>query len=538
MASIAALTENFEAGTNGAALSTSNTIFTSITGTAPDATFVDTSYEGGLAMQMATTAGALKTYRLDHSSQTEIWYGFALRIDVVPTATTTILQAYQGSTLACTIRILTDGTIQLRDNLVSRFISPVLTTGNWYWVSVHFKPGDATGARMKVYNNASNLIFDSGNGAATSTAATAIDSFRLGVTAGTGDCTYSLDRLLADDAEEVGAPVSSSTEIYELREDFENGADGDALTSTSTIFNTITGTGPAATFAENSYEGMLAMHVDVTGGAVKTYRVDYSPRTAAWYGFALRLGSAPTTVTTICNVQQAGTSAIAFTVRIQDDRTLQLRDGIASRFVSNALTLTEWYWVSVYFEPGSPTGAQMKVYDRTGSLVYDSGVGAATSTAATQMDSLRMGFTAGTGDAIFSIDHLRADTDVEVAPIPDGQTALNVDIDADPASPEADDVATLSAIAVGATGPYTYNWSQVGGELVTLSGSGSTRTFTAPTLIEAATLTFQCEVTPTEGDARTAFAEVPILPHNFWTMHGGSLVARKLSTQDDGSLVP
>lgn len=539
MATIAALTEDFESGSNGAALSTGNTIFSTISGAGPDATFVDTSFEGGLAAQMTTTGGVVKSYRVDHSSQSEIWFGFALRIDTVPTATTTIYQAFQGTTLACTIRLMTDNTVQLRDNLTSRFISPVLSSNNWYWVSVHFKPGDAAGARLKIYDAGSSLVYDSGNGAATSTAATAMDNLRVGLLATTGDCTYSIDRMLADDTDEVGPPSYSSTEITELREDFENGADGDPLDSTSTIFNTITGAGPDATFVENPYEGSLAMHVDVTGGAVKTYRVDYTAQTAAWYGFALRLGALPTAITTICNVQQAGTSAIAFTIRIQTDGTIQLRDGLVTRFTSSsALTPTEWYWVSVYFEPGSATGARLKIYDRAANNVYDSGIGVATSTTATQMDSLRMGYTAGSGDAIFSLDHLRADTDTEIAAIPDEQTALNVTIDSDPASPEADDTITLTTTATGATGPYTYNWSQVGGELVTLSGSGNTRTFTAPTLIEAATLTFQCEVTPTAGSPNTDFIEVPILPHNFWTMHGGSLVARKLATRDNGSLVP
>lgn len=538
MASIVALTEDFESGSNGVALSTGNTNFTSISGAGADATFVNTSFEGSLAMQMAMTGGTLKTYRIDHTAEAGVWYGFALRIDSSATATTTIFQAFQNTTLACTIRLLTDNTIQLRDNLTSRFISPVLSTGNWYWVSVHFVPGDAAGARLKVYDNSSSLIYDSGNGAATSTAATSIDNLRVGILASTGDCTYSLDRLLADDTDEVGAPATSSTEITELAEDFENGADGDPLDSTSTIFNTITGTGPDATFVENPYEGTLAMHVDVTGGNVKTYRVDYTAQTAAWYGFALRLGSLPTAITTICNVQESGTSAVAFTVRINTDGTIQLRDGLVTRFTSSALTLTEWYWISVYFEPGSGSGAQLKIYDRAASSVYDSGSGAATSTTATQMDSLRMGYLAGSGDAIFSIDHLRADTDVEIAAIPDEQTALNVTVDSDPASPEADDTITLTATASGATGPYSYNWSQIGGDLVTLSGSGNTRTFTAPTLIEAATLTFQCEVTPAAGSPNTDFTEVPILPHNFWTMHDGTLVARKLSTRDGGSLVP
>ncbi len=324
-------------------------------------------------------------------------------------------------------------------------------------------------------------------------------------------------------------------EITQLTEDFENGASGDALTTTSTIFTNISGTAPDATFVDNSYTGDLGMRVSVTAGQVKTYRADYTSQTSAWFGFALRFDVNPSTISTVFQMYQNTT--VAFAVRLMTDGSIQLRDGLVARFTSPVLTTNEWYWISVKFTPGSSTGSRLKVYNRAAVQVYDSGDGVATSTTATAMDNLRVGYLAGGGDATYSIDRLRADTTTEIAAVPDSGTAVSVEVAASPASPEADDVVTLTATAAGGTGPYTYSWTQVTGTTVTLSGSGATRTFTAPTLINAETLTFECQATPTVGSPATGSGEVPVLPHNFWTMRGGTLVPRRVKTMRGGSLV-
>lgn len=323
--------------------------------------------------------------------------------------------------------------------------------------------------------------------------------------------------------------------ITAISEDFENGADGIPLDATSAIFTAISGTAPDAVFSQDPYQGELAMLNGGTAGALKTYRVDYTAIPSGWFGFAIRLVSIPTAITTV--YQHYSNTTLAFSVRITTLGEVQLRDGTTTRFTSPAITVGEWYWVSVHFVPGSATGARLKVYNRATTNVYDSTDGAATSTTATQMDNMRVGIVAGTGDASFVLDHLRTDDSTEIAPLPDPASNVTVTLGASPASPGALDVVTLQATATGGTGPYTYAWSQLSGTSVSLSGSGSSRTFTAPALINASdTLTFECTATPTSGVAGVENTAIIVLEHNFWTMHGGTLVPRIIKTRVGGIL--
>lgn len=324
-------------------------------------------------------------------------------------------------------------------------------------------------------------------------------------------------------------------EITALHEDFEAGADGDIIDIATTIFNSITGPGPDAIYIDNGYEGDLGMQITSVGGQNKYYRTDITSESGFWMGFGVRMGMLPTVTTTIAGGYQGST--IGFTIRLTTLGEVQLRDGTVARFTSPALTVNEWYWISLKFIPGSSTGAYLKVYDRAATNVYDSGQGVATSTTATAIDNVRVGYLAGTGDIIVALDKLRADTTTEIPPVAAGSSNLTVVVEASPASPEADQVVTLTTTASGGVSPYTYAWLQVAGTTVSLSGSGASRTFTAPALINAETLSFQCTVTPTSGSAVAEVGEVPVLPHNFWTKRSGTLVPRRVKTMRGGNLV-
>lgn len=72
----------------------------------------------------------------------------------------------------------------------------------------------------------------------------------------------------------------------------------------------------------------------------------------------------------------------------------------------------------------------------------------------------------------------------------------------------------------------SYAWSQVSGTAVTLSGSGATRTFTAPANSAGTSLVFGLTVTDNGGATSTQDnMAVTVLPHVEWLMTAGGLVA-------------
>lgn len=72
----------------------------------------------------------------------------------------------------------------------------------------------------------------------------------------------------------------------------------------------------------------------------------------------------------------------------------------------------------------------------------------------------------------------------------------------------------------------SYAWTQTGGTSVTLSGTGATRTFTAPATLAGDTLMFSLTVTDNGGATSTADTmTVTVLPHTEWLMTSGGLTA-------------
>lgn len=81
---------------------------------------------------------------------------------------------------------------------------------------------------------------------------------------------------------------------------------------------------------------------------------------------------------------------------------------------------------------------------------------------------------------------------------------------------------TLSGSATNGT-PDTWTWVAPGG--ITLSGTGATRTFTAPANAAGISLTFSLTVTNANGTSSADTVVVNVLPHNEWMMTVGGLKA-------------
>lgn len=79
---------------------------------------------------------------------------------------------------------------------------------------------------------------------------------------------------------------------------------------------------------------------------------------------------------------------------------------------------------------------------------------------------------------------------------------------------------TLSATMAGTV--TAWSWTQTGGPAVVLSGTGDTRTFTAPATRDGANLTFGVRATVDGYTAPAVTATVVVRPHQWWVRWGGT----------------
>ncbi|HLR83956.1 MAG TPA: hypothetical protein VK059_03350, partial [Nocardioidaceae bacterium] len=128
-------TEDFESGSNGAVLSTSNTVFDSFYGN--DATFTDAhSVTGSLAGDF--TANGTQCMASTLTSEPVIYRRFYMWIDAIPTSNSFIAQAVESDSNRAQIRIEPDGSLAVRNAFVKVWTStaPIPTQE---WLRVEWK---------------------------------------------------------------------------------------------------------------------------------------------------------------------------------------------------------------------------------------------------------------------------------------------------------------------------------------------------------------------------------------------------------------
>lgn len=214
MAEITALVEDFDGGTAGSVISTTNSVFDSITGTGADATFsASAAYSGPLGMAHSSTAAG-KTFRANFASPL-LWHGFYWRPVTRPATTTIVWNVFAGAAKVADVRWLPTGELELRSGTTTVWTSPVLAL-EWHRLAILTAP-NATGTgqlRLRIYSGAgrdsSTPAHDSGAQVA-AVAGTALDNVRIGsLTADT--LSFHVDRMRADDAAEpAGVTVSGFT---------------------------------------------------------------------------------------------------------------------------------------------------------------------------------------------------------------------------------------------------------------------------------------------------------------------------------------
>lgn len=199
----------------------------------------------------------------------------------------------------------------------------------------------------------------------------------------------------------------------DLVETFESGSNGVTVTTANTVFDAKTGTGTAVFTNSSPFVGALSCRCTAATNNISLEET-FTGQGFLWFGFAMRVETAPSAVTAICQWYLADVLVAA--VRLNTTRTLNFRDNATTRWTSAAaLNLNEWYEVRVLINAAGDV-ARVKYYDDNGALVEDSGNLTLTSTVAASVDEINFGIVSGNVTAVISYDRLLADTTDEPAP--------------------------------------------------------------------------------------------------------------------------
>lgn len=154
MSTIAALTEDYAGAAAGVTISPANSIYDTITGTATSNAFNASGPSGGNGKsQRIACGGGNSINNADLTPVSALYVSFYFYLEATPSVNQSIMNWFSGVTKVGDLRILTDNTIQLRDNINSRWISSVpLALGEWHRVEVKMDPGEPLGHLANVWS--------------------------------------------------------------------------------------------------------------------------------------------------------------------------------------------------------------------------------------------------------------------------------------------------------------------------------------------------------------------------------------------------
>lgn len=255
MAAITALTEDFDGAAAGQNVTTSNSVFTAITGTGGTSVYNADEFDTGFPSMEVTATSTVRSHNTTHTAGAG-WRGFGLKVLATPTGSDTICGWYTsgGTVHGGDIRVLTDMTMQIRNKNSSAdwTSSTVITANTWYWVSIQV---DSNNARLKVYNT-SGLIIDSGARTANYDAGTP-DQFRLGsqnVTAVPTSTRFA--RMRGDDTTEVASGWTGGPGVAAYTQSTRTLVDASTSEGTVTLTQT---SGPTATSITGPTDGVFTV---------------------------------------------------------------------------------------------------------------------------------------------------------------------------------------------------------------------------------------------------------------------------------------
>lgn len=327
------------------------------------------------------------------------------------------------------------------------------------------------------------------------------------------------------------------TLLTELSENFNTGpSNGTAITTGNTVIDSLTGTGTFV-FANDiaAPEGTFWAKATTTTGLVNALMNANTTHSQFYTTFYFRSGT-PSAVYAFYQTSSAGTAVMS--LRLDVDMTVQIRDFNTTRYTTPALSPNTTYQFEIRCTPAQAAGATggtfVNIYTEGGSLVHSSGGITLSNTATATLDAHRIGVIAGSPTVTAYWDRIRVDDATSpgiVAPDP-----VVANAGADQTNIEPYSTVTLTGSATGGDSTYTYSWAQISGPSVTLSGTGASRTFTAPAGQSGSNLVFR--LTADDGaDSDTDDVTISVLSHNLFTKVGGAFFPRRKARRHTGSWV-
>jgi len=359
-------------------------------------------YDGTFSALWNGTTGQTLINRFDLASLTNIIdHGIAIRPQGTPNANTAILwvSASATSTVRASVRILSDGTIQMRqasssvwDSVANGFGTKIAGTNlNRWWFIEHVVT--ATTQRVKVWDDTQTLIEDSGN--ITYNGSTFDQAFG-GSQSSFWTCSY--DRhIIRDDSsfligprvvasnwtrtitEQLGLTDSLITEIvaFLLQNDFEAvGMIGAAFTAGETGYDNLTGQWARDQVLHyNGTQSARLNYANNNGLALKSFT---SAQAHVYNGWAENFNTRPDTVTTISQVEDAA-GTILGRVRINALGGIVIDNGTTTVYTQVGPTVftlvgptRKWYWLE-HFVEADQNRQKFQIYDYAANLVLDTG---------------------------------------------------------------------------------------------------------------------------------------------------------------------
>lgn len=289
-----------------------------------------------------------------------------------------------------------------------------------------------------------------------------------------------------------------------------NTAEGGTAGTTVTMANSGGGSGDA--FTELTATGTLEFSTaQVMRGSLSYHAANTGTQTIMGWGslscmassvrFYFRMTAAPTAAVQMFTFR----NSVNFNLQLalNTNRTINVSLGAAQGSTvlktTAALAVDTWYRMEVAAEIGTgPTNGKvwLSYFLGDSTTAVETFANTATDMGTTPIVSIRMGKLNTSGNTDFYYDSIAADT-INSALLGPDNTLPSASLGDDVVDIEPWTTVTMTLTAAGS--PTGYVWRQTAGPTVTLTGTGNTRSYTAPGLLESTTLTFAAKASYAGG---------------------------------------